>query len=78
MFVVVVEFKGFNGNGHQGSGEEHAKCIFKCKRKVFMGLVVVLLQMGEIMQDITHYEFVEKDDTKQGSPGDYGGNGLSS
>lgn len=64
VLVVVLELKGLNQDGHEGSGEEHTQGVFEGKREILMSLVIMLLEMGEVMQHITHHELVEEDDAK--------------
>lgn len=42
-----------------------------------MGLVIVLFEMGEVMEHIAHYELVEEDDTQQGHPSDDSGHNMA-
>lgn len=64
MGIIVVEFEGFDHNSHQCSCKEHTKCIFESEWKVFMGFVIMLLEMCEVMKNVTHNEFVEEDDSE--------------
>lgn len=64
VLVVVLEFKGLDQDSHEGSGEEHTQGVFEGKGEILMGLVIVLLEMGEVMEHVTHHELVEEDDTK--------------
>lgn len=43
-----------NGQGHKGSGKEQPHSIFKCERELFVGGVLMLFEMGELMQDPAH------------------------
>lgn len=76
MLVVIVELEGLNHNGHQGSCEEHTKCILEGKREVLIGLVVMLFKMGENVQHVSHNELVEEDDAQESYPGNDGCDGL--
>lgn len=64
MIIVVMEFESFNHDGHQGSSEEHTKCILESEWEVLMSFVIVLFKMCEIMENIAHNEFVEEDDSE--------------
>jgi hypothetical protein len=43
-----------------------------------MGLIIMLLEMGEVMQYHSHHKFVEEDNAKQSNPGNDSGNNLTS
>ena len=60
---------------HQARREKHAQRVLEGERKIFVGFVVVVLQMGEVVQNWPHYEFVEQHDAYQSAPRDYARNG---
>jgi hypothetical protein len=43
-----------HSQGHQSSGKEQAHSILKCERELFVGGVLMLFEMGELMQDPAH------------------------
>lgn len=68
VLIEVVELDGLHCDGHQGCRKEHTQCILKCKREVLVSLIVVLLKMGEVVEHVPHYEFIEQHDPNQRYP----------
>lgn len=73
MGIVVVMDEGLNKQRHEARGEEHSHCVLECKRKFLVSLIVVVLHMGEMMQDCPHHELVEDNDPDKRYPGDCSG-----
>jgi len=68
--VVVLVHEGFHSDGHEAGREEHAQGVLEGEGEVIVGLVVVVLQVGEVVQHWTHHELVEEHDSDQSGPGD--------
>lgn len=62
MWIEVLETDGFDSESHEGSSEEHAQGVLKGKGSLKLGLGVMFLQVGEVVQGETHDELVETDD----------------
>ena len=68
--VVVLVLHGLDHELHDGAGEEHAECVLEGEREVLVGDVVVLFELGEVLENFGHDQLVVDYDAQPGGPAD--------
>ena len=62
MWEKIMVSDIFDCQSHQSCGEKKARSVFNSEWELFVTSMFMLFQMGELMEDPTHYELVEQDD----------------
>lgn len=76
VFVEVGVFEVLDGEGHEGCREEHADWVLEGEVEFLLGCGLVFLEVGDVVEDEAHHEFVEADDGDDGEVDDEDGGGV--